>query len=96
MRPIIGVNIDCLRYGYVGTYATPLHPYLPPGAMGSSGEGSQGPQPRVKFSFCGRPTVEPRRNTTHKNHSNSRQYSNHMSNQHAIANSNTDYGFTVP
>ena len=25
-------------YGYVGTYATPPHPYLPPGAMGSSGE----------------------------------------------------------
>ena len=24
-------------YGYLGTYATPLHPYLPPGAMGSSG-----------------------------------------------------------
>ena len=24
-------------YGYVGTYATPPHPYLPPGAMGSSG-----------------------------------------------------------
>ena len=43
-------------YGYVGTYATPLHPYLPPGAMGSSGEGSQGPEQGQIFVLC--PTHE--------------------------------------
>ena len=39
-------------YGYVGTYATPLHPYLPPGAMGSSGGCSQGPEYNQVFVLC--------------------------------------------
>ena len=36
-------------YGEEGTYATPPYPYLPPGAMGSSGGGSQGPEQGQTF-----------------------------------------------
>ena len=43
MRPIIGVN-GVTAYAHVGTYSTPPHPYLPPGAMGCSGVCSQGPE----------------------------------------------------
>ena len=57
MRPIIGVN-GVTTYGYAGTHATPPHPYLPPGAMGSSGVCSHHRErwSRDKFSFNDWPT----------------------------------------
>ena len=51
MRPIIGVNGDCLWL--CGDVCHSPHPYLPPGAMdvGSSGVCSQGPEYPVGSNF---------------------------------------------
>ena len=49
-------------YGYVRTYVTPPHHFLPQGAMGSSGGGSQGPELRSRveiFVLCQTWSVKP-------------------------------------
>ena len=46
-------------YGYVGTYATPPIPICPQEPWEAQEEAHRD-RSRVKFSFCGRPTVETR------------------------------------